>query len=222
MPYNTMEALSAQLIILATTKVGEKSLVAHTLSSDFGRRSFLLSVGRSTPSGLLQPLSIVDAEIVPNPRSELWRAHALSTSFPLTSLRTEAGKSAIVMFLSEVLFRAVREGTYEEGLYEWCRASILTLDSLEGDWANFHLVFLLELAAAMGFAATLADLAPFSEGCLAQMKALVQTPRAEALLLPMNGRERSAVASALLDYLSFHTESRINVRSLKVLGEILR
>ena len=217
-----MDSLSARLIVLSTTKVGDKSIVAHTISREWGRRGFLLSVSRSTPMALLQPLSIIDAEIVPNPRSELWRAHKISAAHPLTSLRTSAGKSAVTMFMSEVLFRTVREGTYEEGLFEWCRSSILTLDALEGDWANFHLLFLLELCGALGFAATIEDLSPFAEGSFAKLKDLVEAPRAEALLLPMSGRERSAIASVLLDYLSFHTESQINVRSLKVLGEILR
>ena len=217
-----MESIHAQFIVLNVTKSGEKNLVVHTLSSEFGRRSFIVSASRQTPMALLQPLSIVDAEIVPNPKSELWRAKGLSTEFPLTTLRSNPGKSAVCMFLSEVLYRAVHEGSYEQGLYEWCRGSILTLDALEGNWANYHLLFLLELCSAMGFAATAEALLPFAEGCYEPLKALATSGEAQALMLPMSGKERSEIASALLDYLSWHTESRLKVRSLKVLSEILR
>ena len=39
---------SLEFIVLAATKVGESSMVLHTLSSGFGRRSFICSVGKST------------------------------------------------------------------------------------------------------------------------------------------------------------------------------
>ena len=79
---------STQLIILNTTKVGEKSLVLHTLSPDWGRRSFIASVPRGGGMALFQPLGILDAEIVENPRSDLWRAHAFAARHPLTGLRS--------------------------------------------------------------------------------------------------------------------------------------
>ena len=134
-----------QLIILNTTKVGERSLVLHALSPDWGRRSFIASVPKGGGMALFQPLSVLDAEIKENPRSELWRVHALSASHPLTGIRTSAAKNAMTLFMSEVLYRTVRDGAREEGLFEWCERSILTLDALEGDYANFHLRFLLEL-----------------------------------------------------------------------------
>ena len=46
-----------QLIILNTTKVGERSLVLHTLSDEWGRRSFLTTVRKGSGMALCQPLS---------------------------------------------------------------------------------------------------------------------------------------------------------------------
>ena len=40
------------------------------------------------------------------------------------------------------------------------------------------------------------------------------------MLLPMTGAERNEVAELLLRYISHHTESAINVRSLAVLREL--
>ncbi|MCR4859579.1 MAG: DNA repair protein RecO C-terminal domain-containing protein [Bacteroidales bacterium] len=209
-----------QLIILNTTKVGERSLVLHALSPDWGRRSFITSVPKGGGMALFQPLSVLDAEVVENPRSELWRAHALSARHPLTGLRTSAAKNAMTLFMSEVLYRTVRDGGREEGLFEWCERSILTLDALEGDFANYHLRFLLELCAALGFSPSEEDLAPFAEEHFAQVSALLKSDFGSCMLLPLNGEARNEIAELLLRYLSFHSETRIEARSLRVLREL--
>ena len=211
-----------QLIILNTTKVGERSLVLHALSPDWGRRSFITSVPKGGGMALFQPLGILEAEVVENPKSDLWRVHGLSAKYPLVSLRTSASKNAITLFMSEVLYRTVREGGREEGLFEWCERSVLTLDALEGDYANYHLRFLLELAAALGFSPSWEDLAPFAGEHLASVRELLRADFGASLLVPLSGEVRNEIAELLLRYLSFHSESRIEARSLRVLRELFR
>ena len=41
-----------------------------------------------------------------------------------------------------------------------------------------------------------------------------------AMLIPLSGRVRSEIASSIIRYLEFHTESTINIRSLQVLHEL--
>ena len=211
-----------RLIILNTTKIGERSLVLHALSPDWGRRSFIASVPKGGSMALFQPLSVLDAEVRENPRSELWRVHALSASHPLTGIRTSAAKNAMTLFMSEVLYRTVRDGAREEGLFEWCERSILTLDALEGDYANYHLRFLLEFAAALGFSPSLENLMPFAGERLRELKALLQSDFGACMLIPLSGETRSEIAEILLRYLGYHTETRIEARSLRVLRELFR
>ena len=135
--------------MLTVTKVGDKSLVLHTLSSEWGRRSFIASASRKVPGGALQPLSLLEAEVQENPRSELWRLHSVSVPEPLAGIRSNLHKNAITMFMSEVLYRAVKDGEGGGGFFDWCRRSILTLDALESDFSNYHLRFLLELAVEL-------------------------------------------------------------------------
>lgn len=209
-----------EFIVLATTKVGDSSLVLHTLSAEFGRRSFICSVGRSTPMALFQPLNLLSGVYSENSRSELWRIGSLKAESPLLGIRTSVGKNAITLFLGEVLFRALRDGANEEGLYQWCRQSVMTLDALQGDWANFHLRFLLELCGALGFSPSMEDLAPFVGERLEQVGSLLTLSYSETLLLPLSGELRSEIAGILLDYLGFHLEMNLNVRSLRVLREL--
>mgnify|MGYP003310404232 CR=1 FL=1 len=213
---------SAELIILATTKVGEKSLVLHTLSPDWGRRSFICSVSGASRTSLFLPLSILEAEITENPKSDLWRARAFCPAHSLNGLRENLYKNAITMFMSEVLYRTIKDGANEQGLYEWCRNSILTLDALESDFSNYHLRFVLELATVLGFSPSGQDLAPFAGERYQELKDLAALDFGRFMLYPLNGERRNEIAGILLKYLGYHTESSINIRSLSVLREIFR
>ena len=211
---------SVRVIVLSSTKVGEKSLVLHTLSRDWGRRSFITTVGNGRSMAFYLPLSILDAEIVENPKSDLWRLHAVSAAWPLNGIRTSAYKNSMTMFMSEVLFRTLRDGTYEDGLYEWCEKSILTLDALESDFSNYHLRFLLEFCGALGFSPSTEDIAPFAGPRLKDIQALLTLSFADSMVYPLSGDSRSEIADSLVKYLGFHTESRLNIRSLSVLREL--
>ena len=213
---------SSPLIVLASTKVGDKSLVLHTLSPSWGRRSFITGAGRKRGSSIFLPMSLIDGEIVENPKSDLWRLRAPMASEPLAGIRSNLYKNTMTLFMSEVLMRTLRDGSREDGLFEWCRSSILTLDALEADFANYHLRFLLEFTGALGFSPTMDDLAPFAGEHFAILRQFLRSSPAESLLIPMNGTQRNAVASLLLDYIGFHTETRLNIRSLSVLREIYK
>lgn len=209
---------SARLLILQTTKVGDRSLVLHTLSSSWGRRSFIVSAGKGMAMYL--PLNILDAEVIQNEKSDLWRLRGISAVNPLNGIRSSAGKNSITLFMSEVLYRIVRDGAFEEGLFDWCERSVLTLDALESDWANFHIRWLLELCGALGFCPSSEDLAPFSGRFHSKIQTLLGLSFGEFMLEPMNGEERNAIAQILLDYIGFHSDCKVEIRSLKVLREL--
>ena len=211
---------ATRIIVLNTTKVGDKSLVVHALSRELGRRSFIVSAGGRNSGALWQPLSILDGEALENPKSDLWRLKGVSAASPLNGLRGDLLRGAISLFMAEVLYRTVREGA-EPGLYDWCERSILTLDALTESYANYHLRWLLELSSALGFTPSTEDLAPFAGEHYRDIAAL-SGPYDQALLLPLSGAARSEIAEALLQYLSAHLEYQLNIRSLGVLGEIFR
>jgi len=215
-----MQAQTVQFIILATTKVGEKSLVLHTLSEEWGRRSFIVSIPRTSSMALYLPLNILEAEVIVNTKSDLWRLRGISAVHPLNGLRGDVKKGTVSLFMSEVLYRTVKDGANEEGLYDWCVRSVLTLDAMQDSYANFHLRWLLGLSAALGFSPSLEDLAPFAGEHLGKVGELLKRDFADCMMLPMTGPERNEIADLLLRYLSHHTESAINVRSLAVLREL--
>ena len=210
----------AELIILNHTKFGENSIVLHTLSSEYGRRGFLVKVSPKTAMALFLPLNILQAEVTENPKANLWYARNFVSITPLNGIRGNIHKNTMTLFMSEVLYRVVKDQTNEDGLADWLKGQILTLDALQADFANFHLLFLLNLCAALGFDPDAAGLAPFVDNNLQSVEALLSLPFTEAMLLPLTGADRNAIAESILKYIEYHTESAVNVRSLAVLREI--
>ena len=179
-------------------------------------------MGKKTPQALLSPLSLVEADIVPNPKSQLWSIRNVSARFPLNGIRSSLQKNSMTMFMGEVLMRAVKDGATEDGLYEWVENSVITLDSLEGPVPNYPLRFLMEMASALGFRPSAEDLWPFAPEHREIVGRLLQAPLAEFLLIPMRGEERNALCDSLVKYMEFHLDFPLRVQSLAVLRELYR
>ena len=209
------------LIVLHTTKFGENSIVLHTLSKEYGRRGFLVrGVGKRSMTSLFLPLTVLEADITESSKSKLYTARNLNAKYPLNGIRGNMFKNSMTLFMSEVLYRVIKEGGNEQGLYEWCEKSIQLLDSIESDFSNFHIRFLLELAIALGFSPEAQDLRPFTGEHFPIVERFIQGSFAESMLIPLSGQVRNEIAEEILRYIEFHSESAVNVNSLKVLREL--
>lgn len=210
----------AELIVLNHTKFGENSIILHTLSGEYGRRGFLVRTGRGAGMALFLPLNILEAEVTPNPKSDLWHASNFSCISSLEGIRSDLRKNTMTLFMSEVLFRVIKDRSGDEALFGWLKGEILTLDALKSEFLNFHLLFLLHLCSSLGFAPETEHLAPFAGDRLQSISSLLTLPYEEALLLPLSGIERNEIAGCILKYIEHYAESAVNVRSLAVLREI--
>ncbi len=213
---------SVEFILLHTTKFGENSLVLHTLSREYGRRGlFVKGAGtRKSSMSLFQPLNILEAEVNEAAKCGLLPAKNFCARHPLNGIRNNLYKNAIVMFMSEVLYRSVKDGCNEDGLYEWVEGNILLLDAVETDFSNFPLRFLLEYAVRLGFSPESRDLEPFVRDHYPFVVKFMKASFAESMLLPLNGKARSEIAEGLLRYIEYHIESALHIRSLDVLHDL--
>ena len=209
------------LILLGYTRLGDGKLVAHTLSREYGRRGFIARPGKGGGRmSLFLPLNLLEAEIVPSSKSSLWTARKISARHPLIGIRNNLHKNTMTLFMSETLTRVLRDGVMEDGLYEWLERSILTLDALEGDFSNYHIRFLLDLCGALGFRPSPSDMLPFSTARTDAMVRFLESSFTESMMIPLSGPERNAISEDFVRYLGFHTDTDINIRSLKVLREL--
>ena len=209
-----------ELIVLHTTKFGENSIVVHTLSRDYGRRSVLVRGAGKKVMSLLLPLNILEAEITESTKSTLYTARNLTSRHPLLGIRNNIYKNTMTMFLSEVIYRTIKEGAQEHDLFEWCRGQILLLSAMESDFSNFHIRFLLELSVALGFSPEASDLMPFVEENYTTVSQFMTASFAESMLIPLSGQVRNKICEDVLRYIEYHTESTLTINSLKVLREL--
>ncbi len=208
-----------ELIVLHYTRYGEKAVVLHALSQNYGRRSFMIK-DASRLMAYFQPLNILSCEVVDNPKSSLSYARAFVEAAPLAGIRMSMGKNSISMFMAEVMYRALKEGVEEPGLYEWCRSEIMLLNRMDADYSNFHVRFLIDLAAALGFGPSYEGVLPFAEDKAQVVGAFIGSDFASSMLIRLTGAQRTDICMRLLKYLEFHLEAPLHVRSLGVLGEL--
>lgn len=212
---------STEFILLHTTRYGDSSIILHTLSKEYGRKGFFVkNISRRCVSSVFFPLAILEADIDDHVRSRMPNVRNVSLQYALNGIRNNLKKGAISVFVSEVLFRVVKEGMQDSALYDMCERNILLLDAMESDFSNFHLYFLMEFIIALGFSPAPEDLEPFMGEHLSLMSDFISLPFSEAMLVPMSGGIRSELAERLLKYIEFHIESPVNVNSLKVLKEL--
>lgn len=215
--------VNTDIIILHTTKVGENSLVIHTLSREYGRRGFLVrSLGKRMPASFFLPMNVLEANINESSRSTLYTIRDLTPKHPLIGIRNNILKNAITMFISEVLYRVIKDGTNEQGLFDWCEKEILILDDMGAGFNNFHIRFLMELCIILGFSPDSHGLAPFAGDRMETMDRFLKASFEEAMMIPLTGAVRNEIAEDLLRYIEFHSESSVNIKSLQVLRELFR
>ena len=169
---------------------------------------------------LFLPLNILEADIQESSKTTLFTARNISSRHPLSGIRNNLYKNSMTMFMSEVLFRVLKEGADEQGLYQWCEKNILLLDAIQTDFSNFHIRFLLEMTMVLGFSPEARNLEPFVGEHYPIAERFMKEPFAESMLIPLSGKVRNELSEEILKYIEFHTESAVNVNSLKVLHEI--
>lgn len=211
---------STSFILLHTTRFGENSIVLHTLSKEYGRKGFVVRSVSKKMMSLLLPLNILEADVTDSGKPGLLPVRNISIGRPLMGIRNDLFKNTMTMFLSEVLYRVVKEGTAEPGLYEWCERQIMLLDAMETDFSNFHLRFLLELSIALGFSPQSEDLRPFLGDNQPFIEQFMSTSFAESMLMPLSGILRNEICEGVLRYIEYHLESTLTINSLKVLREL--
>lgn len=230
----------ARGIVLHSMKYGERKLIIHILTAQYGRRSYITKLSATNSGrGLYQPLFILDFDAWAG-RGELHHIEQPQMAFCLSDLPFDIVKSTIALFLSELLYRLIQEGEADGGLYRFIEESVAELDGMGEGVANFHLWFLVRLAEYMGYAPQ----DNYREGYWLDYRNGTYTPESpiHTLAMPpseatlfhrLNGsmagelasvglsrEQRVSMLERLTDLYGFHTDTIYNVNSLRILSEI--
>ncbi len=235
--------IKTNAIVLSKIKYGDNDVIVKCYTQNRGVVSYLLrGVLRSKKSNskiaYYQSLSQLEIE-------ENFRAHQslhyitdVKLGVPYKSMHTNILKIAIVMFLSEVLTATLREEEANLSLYEFLETSLQWLD-YETDFANFHLLFLLELSKHLGFYPDTSqsslpyfnlrsgtfELKPqarytISGENLEFFKQLLQIKFDGLNTVKLQSTQRQALLSSLLFYFELHLSDFKKPKSLQVLNQV--
>lgn len=142
-------------IILHTTKYSDSASIITCFTSDFGRISFIAHGINKKKSkcraALLQPLSLVEIDINHLPGKDIQKLQDIQMSYTAIGIPFNPIKNSLALFISELLFRTLRQTEADENLFAFLENSIQQLDHCENGIANFHLVFLIKLSRYLGF-----------------------------------------------------------------------
>lgn len=210
-----------------------------------GRASFLIRVSRSRKSNvksvLFQPLSFVEIEADFRAKSSIYPIRNAKTWIPFQSIPYDPYKSAMALFLSEFLYRALKEEEGNEPLFAYLEHSILWLDTCQTNFSNFHLVFLMRLSRFLGlypnlahyrkgsyfdmlnaqFSSTLPTHASFLSAEESARVPLLMRMNYETMhIVRMNRNQRDRCLTLINDYYRLHLPDFPVLKSLDVLKAI--
>ena len=212
-------------IVFRFTKYGETSIIVNIFTELFGLQSYVVNGVRSKSAknkiALYQPLTLLDMVVYHKENVNVLRIKEISCLHPYQTIQHDIRKSAIAMFLNEIVNKAVKEQSHAEEICSFMIDSFIALDEIAAP-ENFHLIFLLKLSRFLGFGPQTND--EVLDGWLLDGEE-------EALLrkmltanydqdIPMDYLSRRHVLDALLRFYATHSENFGEIRSVQVLKEM--
>lgn len=233
-------------IVFKTTDYGESSVIVQLFTEKFGLQSYIIN-GVKKPKAkitrnMLQPLHLLDVVVYHKANTSIQRIAELKNAPVLLSIPYDVVKSCIAIFLNEVLYKAIKQQSEDENLFEFIFSSIEWLDHQIEGLVNFHLLFLIQLTRYLGFYPDTsfgesADYFDIKDGVFSRYKPnsvsylspphtqnfyrLIACSFGDCPQLKIGNEERRYLLNKLLEYYAMHIESFGNVRSLSVLEDVM-
>ncbi len=229
-------------IVLSRVKYGDSSLIVNCYTESYGLKSYLLKgILKSKKAKLhkayFQILTQLDIVAYHNSKGNLNSIKEARVLNLYRSLHSDIVKQSLAFFLSEILRSALREEEKNEALFHFIAQAFSKLDSLQ-TYANFHLVFLVQLTGFLGFYPDMqkpGEYFDLQEGsCVSKpvsnffitktkifhFKKLLGTNFDTLSDIKLTAVERSELLDVLLEYYRLHLHAFKTPKSLAVLQNI--
>jgi len=233
-------------IVLKTIKYGESSVISKIYTEQFGLQTYIINSVRSSKSknkaSLLQPLTLLDMVVYHRENKNMHRISEMKNAFIFTSILFDNIKRTITLFLEEILLKSIREEEPNKDQFGYLWFSIQHLDQTTHSVANFPLHFMLQFSRHLGFYPNgdYSRSTPYfdmQEGCftvaLPDHIYVVKSPLAEKITELIRCRpdeihsisfvpgQRKELVNLMVDYYRLHLEQFYDIRSPKILEDIL-
>lgn len=235
----------SKAIVLHHLKYSETSVIATLYTEAFGRQSYIINGIRSPKSkqktGLLQPLFLLEIEAYHKAGREVQRLKEFRLDKVYQTIPFDVVKSTIAMFLSEIMYKTIRNEETDAELFQFIYESLIHFDLMKEGSSNFHLWFLANLLRFLGLQPQNNYNPTYQWFDLKNGKFLISKPihpntpnledsrfLSELFALDyhamntfsISGNQRSRLLEFLLEYYTIHFEKIGKINSLKILGEI--
>ncbi len=215
-------------IVFRLTNYSESSIIVNIFTSSFGLQSYIVNGvrGRSkkTNLALYQPLTLLDLVVYHRENASIMRIKDVKCIHPYQNISHDFRKSTIALFLNEIVNRTVKEQSHAAELCEFLIQSFISLDLLQSNVENFHLVFLVRLSQHLGFRPS--EVAELSGGWMTDkeeeviLSKLLTANYTEPIV--MNHIQRKNILDLLLRFYVLHSANFGELKSLAVIREIIQ
>lgn len=237
----------SQGFVLQSLRYGDTSLIVKIYTLDNGLQTFMVKGVRGKASlnraAFFQPMTFLSFVQKSNPRSKgMGYVSDVEVSYPYQSVPLVMNKSAILMYVAELLSHSLTQQERNEPLYSFVYQSMIWLDLVESGYANFPLYFTLEMSRFLGFypqanyqehalfdmmegqfvAATPLHPYYFNESDSAILAQLLNRGIDELSSIKLSGLQRNSLIDGVITFMRLHAPLLKGLQSHEVLKEVLR
>ena len=236
-----------QGFVLQSIRYGDTSLVVKVYTLNGGLQSYMVKGVRGKASrnraAFFQPMTFLRFVQSGKPsQSGLAYLKDPEVLYAYQSVPLVMNKSAILMYLSELLSHTLTQQERNDGLYQFVYQSMVWLDLVEAGYANFPLYFTLELSRFLGFypqsnyhehayfdmmeGQFVSSIPPhpyyFGQGESRMLSQLLNRGIDDLASLAMTGLQRNALLDGIITFMRLHAPVLKGLQSHEVLKEVLR
>ncbi len=239
--------LSTKGIVLHCMDYSETSVIVRIYTEQLGLQSYIAKgvrkKGARMKRNLFTPLSIIRLVANHKEGEGLRILRDASCEYQLNGIASEMAKTAVSIYLSELLTRSITAQMADPNLFEYMEDAILNLDRANDSVAGFPLAFTIGLTQFLGFAPhnnfsasnSFFDMAggnfcafppdhpyyfasPLSDSLAEVLNAL----NAGVRIIKTDYTTRSLLLSRMLEYFRIHIPTFGEIKSVQVLSDVLK
>ena len=232
-------------IVLNVRKYNDKNSIVTLFTREKGRLGFIFPAGSGKASNIrrarLQPLAVVSADINFKGGTDLQRLGAFSSAEIWSDIYFHPTKRALVLFISEFLYKLLNATMPDPHLYDFLINSFRLLDGMKKNIADFHIPFLVSLLTFSGIQPNISGYKPesvfeFASGSFVSeyeakgpilkgqqarnVTFIARVNFSNMKSLRLNALNRRQILYGLLNYYSYHFPGLGSLKSPEILREV--
>ncbi len=233
-------------IVLKIINHAENSVICQIFTEKFGLQSYIIHGAKKNKArihiNILQPLHLLEMIVYHKNNGSIQRISE-ARQFPLfQTLPYEVEKSSMALYLTEVLYKCLKQQSADDSLFEYIFHSVSWLDSSTKVPPSFHLYFLIRLSKFLGFYPALpanqlpyldlhdgvfTKLAPphhfvLQEPHTSQWISLMRCSIENLIDYRLSITDRRFLLQKIIDFYRLHIDNFGEINSHHVLEEVLR